>query len=248
MDALLTINAKRNEHQPEKKSAEKHTKPARRSEPKQTVARQQVTEPNQAPVEHPEADSSVAEAEEAHQAVVEEQTLFSQVEVVTDGETETVDSDTQLIELVEALEISVDENDSEQAVDVNLVQPAVSLPVQTAETVVSPQVVEQVVVAAIEPQQQVVVATQNRIAVPQEQQLVGATVAALETDSAVVLSVEQTIATPMTEEVVEQAVDAGEKVDPRFAALLKPRAEKPVTQPLREACTVPRWRVSRLKR
>ncbi len=228
------LNRKRNEHRPEKKSAEKCTEPAKRLEQKKTVAHQQATEPQQASVEQPEAENSVAVAEgEETPQVAEESALFSQVEVVTDGEIETVDSDAQLVEQVDALEVSVDDSDSEKAEEVAaLEQSVISLPLQQP----SETVVEQAAVAAVEPQQQVVMATQSRVAMLQEEQPpAGATVAALESDSDVALTVKQTIVKPETEEVAEQATDAGEKVDPRFAALLKPRAEKPVTQPLRDA-------------
>ncbi len=233
------LNRKRNEHRPEKKSAEKCTEPAKQLEQKKTVAHQQATEPQQAPVEQSEAENSVAVAEgEETLQVAEGSALFSQVEVVTDSEIETVDSDAQLVELGESLEVSVDESDLEKAEEVvTPEQSVVSLPLQQpSETVVESQVVEQTAVAAVEPQQQVVVATQNRVAMLQEEQPpAGVTVAALESDSDVALTVQPTIAKSETEEVVEQAADAGEKVDPRFAALLKPRAEKPVAQPLRDA-------------
>ncbi len=145
----------------------------------------------------------------------------------------------------------------------HFVEPAVVTSIENQEENPLPQQAVPGVVAAVEPQQ-VVVATQNQEKMKTSPQQTVPVVVTVESSQAVVatqnqeesnplqqtvvavpvaevkevLSQEQRVARVVADEAVETVKGDGETIDPRFSALLKPRAEKQEIPPLRDAASL----------
>lgn len=259
------LHKQRSECQHEKKTAEKHTDPTKRSEPKHVMKDRQRTEAQQSSVAESQVEDPVVTIEgeiEAKDAALDvvvalpvpgraldvnpDEVVLPQSEVVIDENSASTTAEIQLSELGGSLEVSSTDEASPKNEDGSL-EPAVdSLPQQSVEAIVVPQVVEPVVIAAGESQHQVVVEAQSQVAVETqgqvavktvEQQTVRATVAALENDDAIVPAAKQNNVV-LTDVEGADLVDENEKVDPRFASLLKPRAEKLEAKPLKDVASL----------
>jgi flagellar hook-length control protein FliK len=237
---VLNEKERRQEPQPERKVTGKRSEPAKRSEGKQC---QQTSEVKQQSVEQAEIEKSVlGEAEEGFQPIVATPDIFSQQMnvAVSDGEEISADIKIQPVDQIEPLKVAVDEVADETIDEVLLDESVVSLPEQPVEVIIIPQIVtDQAVGAVIEAQQQGIVTDQVPVKVkPIRQQVAESIVAATDSEVEAVLSKGQIAATVPNDDVDVTVEDLAEKVDPRFAELLKPRAEKqPVQQlqPIKES-------------
>ena len=243
---VLNEKEKRQEPQPERKVTEKRSEPAKKSKAESS---QQASVVKQQPVEQTEVEKSVlGEVEEGFQPIVATPDIFSQQMnvAVSDGEENSADIKIQPVDQIEPLKVAVDEVADEIIDKVLLDESVVSLPEQPVEVIIIPQIVtdqavvtEQAVGTVIEAQQQGIVTDQVPVKVkPIRQQVAESIVAATDSEVEAVLSKGQIAATVPNDDVDVTVEDLAEKVDPRFAELLKPRAEKqPVQQlqPIKES-------------
>ena len=243
---VLNDKERRQEPQPERRVAGKHAEPAKRSEGQQC---QQASEVKQQPVKQTEVEKRVlGEVEEGFQPIVATQDIFSQqINVaVSDGEENSAAIEIQPVDQDESFQVSVDGVADEAIDEVLLAKSVADLPEQPIEVIMIPQgdldqavVTDQAVGAVIEAQQPEIVIDQVPVKVkPIRQQVAESIVAAPDSEVEAVFSKGQIAATVPNDDVDVTVEDLAEKVDPRFAELLKPRAEKqPVQQlqPIKES-------------
>jgi len=243
---VLNDKERRQESQPERRVVGKHAESAKRSEGQQC---QQTSEVKQQPVRQTEVEKSVlGEGEEGFQQIVATQDIFSQQMnvAVSDGEENSAAIEIQPVDQDESFQVSVDEVADEVIDEVLLDKSVADLPEQPIEVIVITQsdldqavVTDQAIGAVIEAQQQVIVTDQVPVKVkPIRQQVAESIVTATDSEVEAVPSGGQIAATIPNDDVDVIVEDLAEKVDPRFAELLKPRAEKqPVQQlqPIKES-------------
>ncbi len=231
---VLNKKEKHQEPQPERKVAGKRSEPAKKSEAEPS---QQVSVVRQQPVEKTEVEKSVlGEVEEGFQPIVATQDFFSQQTnvAVSDGEEDSADIEIQPVDQAESFTVVVDEVADETIDEVLVEKSLADLAEQPVDVIITPQVVpDQAVVVAIETQQPGIITDQVPVKVkPIRQQVAESSVATTDSEVEAVLSEGQIVATVKNDDVDVTVEDLAEGVDPRFAELLKPRAEKPPVQQL----------------
>jgi len=232
------LNKKRQEHhRSEKPVAEKRSEPGQPSEPKEVVSRQPSADPQPQSVEPVEIETEAGVTVEAEEVVLgagdveEAEHVFDPTAVKVDAAAMDVAEDgvePTLTDVAEIPECAV--ADADEEADKIPEDGVAELSLQSVETaVVTPAVAEGTAVAAPERQQQVGISPSPADVKPVQQQMAEAAVA-VPNDDREIFSMSQVVASHVSDDVTTDEIVADEDIDPRFAGLLKPRNEKPVTQ------------------